>query len=63
MFNYLKEHLRYTIIRDIIKKIELNKFRKKWRNNNKDNETIPMNIFDSNLVTVGKYSYGELNVG
>lgn len=62
MFNYLKEHLRYTIIRDIIKKIELNKFRKKWRNNNKDNETIPMNIFDSNLVTVGKYSYGELNV-
>lgn len=62
MFNYLKEHLRYTIIRDIIKKIKLNKFRKKWRNNNKDNETIPMNIFDSNLVTVGKYSYGELNV-
>lgn len=62
MFKYLKSQLRYTIIKDIIKQIKLNKFRKKWRYNNKNNETIPMNIFDDNLVTVGKYSYGELNV-
>lgn len=62
MFKYLKAQLRYTIIKDIIKQIKLNKFRKKWRYNNKNNETIPMNIFDTNLVTVGKYSYGELNV-
>lgn len=62
MFKYLKAQLRYTIIKDIIKQIKLNKFSKKWRYNNKNNETIPMNIFDTNLVTVGKYSYGELNV-
>jgi virginiamycin A acetyltransferase len=62
MFKYLKAQLRYTIIKDIIKQIKLNKFRKKWRYNNKNNETIPMNIFDTSLVTVGKYSYGELNV-
>ena len=62
MFNYLKKQLRYTIIIDIVKKMKLNKFRKKWRYINKNNETIPMNIFDSKLVSVGKYSYGELNV-
>lgn len=62
MFNYLKKQLRYTIIIDIVKKMKLNKFRKKWRYINKNNETIPMNIFDSKLVSVGEYSYGELNV-
>lgn len=62
MFNYLKEQLKYTIIKDIVKQMRLNKFRKKWRYNNKNNETVPMNIFDANLVNVGKYSYGELNV-
>lgn len=37
MLNFLKYLLKYTIIRNIILKIKLNKFNKIWRNNNKNN--------------------------
>ena len=40
----------------------MNKFRRKWVKKNKDNDTIPNNIFDENVVHVGEYSYGELNI-
>ncbi len=34
----------------------------KWRIKNQRNKTIPKNIFPEEIVTVGKYTYGELNV-
>lgn len=36
--------------------------RKRWRSNNKNNFTIMGNIFDKNAVSVGNYTYGQLNV-
>ncbi|MDN3439757.1 CatB-related O-acetyltransferase [Planococcus sp. APC 3900] len=37
-------------------------FKKKWRADNLNNSTTPQNLFPRNLVNVGKYSYGPLNV-
>lgn len=51
-----------TWLRVIIDGTRLNKFKRKWRKLNKDNGTLAMNIFPSNLVSVGKESYGELNI-
>ncbi len=36
--------------------------KKKWRKLNKHNGTVKVNNFDSSLVSVGKYTYGKLNV-
>lgn len=38
------------------------RFRHKWAKANKNNGTIAMSVFDIGLVSVGKRSYGELNV-
>lgn len=35
---------------------------RKWRKQNKHNKTGAGTVFDTNLVTVGNYSYGTLNV-
>lgn len=37
-------------------------FKEKWRKINHNNETIPNSIFPVNRVSVGNYTYGELNV-
>ncbi|OBR68463.1 hypothetical protein A7K91_21320 [Paenibacillus oryzae] len=37
-------------------------FRIKWRIKNKSNSTIPRRIFNRNVVSVGKYTYGSLNI-
>lgn len=50
MYNRVKAYLR------------LRKKRKKWRNLNKHNYTNLLNEFDLDLVTVGNYSYGNINV-
>lgn len=42
--------------------IALRRFTRLWRNQNKHNETYPSNIFDANLVKVGKQTYGKLYV-
>ncbi|MCR5012958.1 MAG: CatB-related O-acetyltransferase [Lachnospiraceae bacterium] len=36
--------------------------KRKWIKNNRHNGTFPVSLFDPGLVTVGKASYGELNV-
>lgn len=46
----------------IRKNYRLRKFRYEWFRMNRDNKTIAMSVFDKNLVRVGKYSYGELNI-
>lgn len=54
--------LDYTILKDVAKIIRLNRFKRSWRKANAENDTVPMNHFPAELVSVGKCSYGELNV-
>lgn len=42
--------------------IKLQFFKRKWRRLNKHNSTIATNIFDESMVTVGKKTYGQLNI-
>lgn len=42
--------------------IDLAYFRTQWRIKNKHNFTNPFNVFPIDLVTVGNYTYGNLNV-
>lgn len=37
-------------------------FKRRWERQNAENGTYPMTIFDETRVSVGKYTYGELNV-
>ena len=54
--------LKYSILGEFIE-IAKNGHRKhKWHRLHPDSDTIPMNSFDFSRVTVGKGSYGELNV-
>lgn len=57
-----KSVLKYTFANEIRKIYLLNKFRRKWSKENLKNDTLPNMIFDKNIVEVGDYSYGELNV-
>lgn len=41
---------------------KLHSFQIKWKKKNKDNYTVPQNIFEAELVEVGKASYGDLNI-
>lgn len=47
------------MIREYLKRKILTR---KWKKRNKHNETAPNNIFDINKVSVGKYTYGRLEV-
>lgn len=51
-----------TVIKQAAKHIQLNAFKRKWRKRNNNNDTHAMNIFPIDLVSVGRYSYGELNI-
>jgi acetyltransferase-like isoleucine patch superfamily enzyme len=50
------------ILRSIIRDYERVLFQKKWRKRNSHNTTVAGNIFPIGIVTVGKMSYGLLNV-
>ena len=58
----LKEKIKYTIISEIYKQSKLNRFKRKWRAQNIHNRTVPENIFNMDIVNVGKKTYGYLNV-
>lgn len=45
-----------------VNKIKLKIFIKKWRKKNNHNTTNPINIFFMDMVTVGKGTYGSLNI-
>lgn len=51
-----------TIIRKLAHTIKINHFKRKWRKINKENETLPINIFPLDIVLVKKKTYGELNI-
>lgn len=59
MFNNIKE---YSLLGDLKRYIKLTLFRRKWYAQNTSNETIPMNLFNQELVKIGEHTYGELNV-
>lgn len=46
----------------IIEKIKLFIFKRRWRKMNAHNTTGACNLFNPNLVSVGRYSYGGLNI-
>ncbi len=46
----------------IYHKYKLAKFRFSWIQNNKQNKTIPVNVFDPKNITVGRYTYGPIDV-
>lgn len=50
------------LIQPIYQYIKLAVFRNEWRLHNKNNYTVPGNFFDMKSVTVGKETYGTLNV-
>lgn len=58
----IKDFLRYSPIGDIVRSIKRNNRKKAWREKNHFNDTHAMNFFNFDNVSVGKYSYGELNV-
>ncbi|MBR5406839.1 MAG: CatB-related O-acetyltransferase [Lachnospiraceae bacterium] len=58
----IREWFQYSIFKDIRARFELNAFKRKWRRSNQHNGTFPMNVFPMGAVSVGKASYGELNV-
>lgn len=48
--------------RNLVLKLKFVKFKIKWRMENLDNHTIPMNFFPLKDVSVGYSTYGELNI-
>lgn len=62
MKNIIKKKVKYTVLGIIISTIRLNLFRRKIIKEYPDNDIIPMNIFPENCLSIGRYSYGELNI-
>jgi acetyltransferase-like isoleucine patch superfamily enzyme len=50
------------LLQEIKSLISLMRKKEKWRKKNRDNSTMVNNYFDTCLVSVGKETYGELNV-
>ena len=62
MRRMVRDFIKYSIAGQWINRIRLHKHRIQWILGNKENETIPVSRFNPNIVSVGKWSYGELNV-
>lgn len=59
---FLKLFRKIPALRSIIRLCEKELFRRKWRKQNAHNNTVAGNIFPIDIVSVGKMSYGMLNV-
>lgn len=57
-----RDYLKYSFIGQWINRVRLRALQFKWIRNNNENETIPVSRFNLDSVTVGKCTYGELNV-
>ena len=63
VYKKIKDRIKkISFIFKLYKRLELMSFSKKWRMKNVHNETIVNNIFPLELVTVGKETYGPLNI-
>lgn len=58
----VKQYWGNTIGGELKRRIKLNYFRRKWRKENCNNDTVPNNVFPLKSVSVGDHTYGELNV-
>ena len=54
--------MRYSILGEFIEIAKSGHRKYKWHKLHPDSDTIPMNQFDFNHVSIGKGTYGELNV-
>lgn len=67
-FVNLKEYLKFRKKqrkenkKRIKKEIEYLKFKRLWEDKNKHNKIVPQNIFPMEIVKIGKYSYGPIEV-
>lgn len=50
------------MIRGFLRGIKLSRFQKQWRKNNSHNDSHAINIFNSQNVSVGKMTYGPVEV-
>ena len=50
------------VIRNLVRKMEFHRFQKEWRKKNPHNRTVAGSVFPLEIVSVGKHSYGMLNV-
>lgn len=55
-------YVKNSLVGDLYRELRKNRFGRKWRKKNMHNETTAESLFDERKVTVGKYSYGPLNV-
>lgn len=62
MKRYYKNLIKSTLLGQLLQRMKLNSFRRKWIRENRYTQLFPMNVFDSSIVRAGKNSYGELNV-
>ena len=58
----IKQFICNTFVGDWIAAIQLYNFKKDWKKRNHENGTFPSSIFPKDIVKVGKYTYGELNI-
>lgn len=61
-FIFLKKEEENLVFRLFCEVLKLYLFKRKWRFKNKNNSTVAKTIFEMNAVTVGRYTYGNLDV-
>ena len=57
-----KSNYKYTLLYSVLRNIKLNNFKRKFNKKFPQNDVIPMNIFPIEIISLGKFSYGELNI-
>lgn len=57
-----RDYFKYSFIGQWMIRVRLRLFQFKWIKKNKNNETIPMVLFNPDNVSVGKCTYGCLNI-
>lgn len=58
----LKHIFKDTFIDNIWKQGKLNRIRRKWRKSNPHNKTVINGLINTDCISVGNYSYGEINL-
>lgn len=60
--NKIKKLICDSLVGDWIAAIQLHSFKTKWEKENPHNGTFPTSIIPLDIVKIGNYTYGELNV-
>lgn len=51
-----------NVMRRFFLYLRFKKYKRKWRRINSNNYTVPKDIYPDELIQIGNYSYGEINV-